>query len=169
MLNLVCWWILLYCSYDHFHLRYSHEFLMNKLSTATELWELDRMIRCGPNEIENETDMKVADSLTTWRSQRAREAICRKSAQTFHLPLVKYEDEYSLCDCKSLSLYFGRKLRNWILEENSWVWKIWTEEEWEVEVKIWTTLTYHKVEWGYRSESDKIMLRKINKVVMYLR
>ena len=125
------------------------------------------MIRCGPDEIENETDMKVADSLTTWRSQRAREAICRKSAQTFHLPLVKYEDEYSLCDCKSLSLYFGRKLRNWILEENSWVWKIWTEEEWEVEVKIWTTLTYHKVEWGYRSESDKIMLRKISKVVMY--
>ena len=46
------------------------------------------------DEIENETDMKVADSLTTWRSQRAREAICRKSAQTFHLPLVKYEDEY---------------------------------------------------------------------------
>ena len=73
----------------------------------------------------------------------------------------------SLCDCKSLSLYFGRKLRNWILEENSWVWKIWTEEEWEVEVKIWTTLTYHKVEWGYRSESDKIMLKKISKVVMY--
>ena len=72
------------------------------------------MIRCGPNEIENETDMKVANSLTTWRSQRARRAICRKSAQTFHLPLVKYEDEYSLCDCKSLSLYFGRKLRNWI-------------------------------------------------------
>ena len=66
-------------------------------------------MRCGPNEIENETDMKVADSLTTWRSQRARRAICRKSAQTFHLPLVKYEDEYSLCDCKSLSLYFGRK------------------------------------------------------------
>ena len=54
------------------------------------------MIRCGPNEIENETDMKVADSLTTWRSQRARRAICRKSAQTFHLPLVKYEDEYKL-------------------------------------------------------------------------
>ena len=54
------------------------------------------MIRCGPDEIENETDMKVADSLTTWRSQRAREAICRKSAQTFHLPLVKYEDEYIL-------------------------------------------------------------------------
>ena len=52
------------------------------------------MIRFGPNEIENETDMKVADSLTTWRSQRARGAICRKSAQTFHLPLVKYEDEY---------------------------------------------------------------------------
>ena len=52
------------------------------------------MIRCGPNEIENETDMKVANSLTTWRSQRARRAICRKSAQTFHLPLVKYEDEY---------------------------------------------------------------------------
>ena len=52
------------------------------------------MIRCGPDEIEKETDMKVADSLTTWRSQRAREAICRKSAQTFHLPLVKYEDEY---------------------------------------------------------------------------
>ena len=52
------------------------------------------MIRCGPDEIENETDMKVADSLTTWRSQRARGAICRKSAQTFHLPLVKYEDEY---------------------------------------------------------------------------
>ena len=65
------------------------------------------MIRCGPDEIENETDIKVADSLTTWRSQRAREAICRKSAQTFHLPLVKYEDEYSLCDCKSLSFYFG--------------------------------------------------------------
>ena len=54
------------------------------------------MIRCGPDEIENETDMKVADSLTTWRSQRAREAICRKSAQTFHLPLVKYEDEYKI-------------------------------------------------------------------------
>ena len=52
------------------------------------------MIRCGPNEIENETDMIVANSLTTWRSQRARRAICRKSAQTFHLPLVKYEDEY---------------------------------------------------------------------------
>ena len=60
------------------------------------------MIRCGPNEIENETDMKVADSLTTWRRQRAREAICRKSAQTFHLPLVKYEDEYSF---KSRPIY----------------------------------------------------------------
>ena len=36
----------------------------------------------------------MADSLTTKRSQRVREAICRKSAQTFHLPLVKYEDEY---------------------------------------------------------------------------
>ena len=73
---------------------------------------------------------------------------------------------WSLCDCKSLSLYFGRKLRNWILEENSWVWKIWTEEEWEVEVKIWTTLTYHKVEWGYRSESEKIVLSKVNEVVV---
>ena len=31
-----------------------------------------------------------------------------KSAQTFRLPLVKCEDEYSLCDWKSLSLYFGR-------------------------------------------------------------
>ena len=53
-------------------------------------------MRCGPDEFEKETDMKVADSLTTWRSQRARGAICRKSAQTFHLPLVKYEDEYKL-------------------------------------------------------------------------
>ena len=38
----------------------------------------------------------MADSLTTKRSQRVREAICRKSAQTFHLPLVKYEDEYKI-------------------------------------------------------------------------
>ena len=54
------------------------------------------MIKCSPNEIENETNMKVADGLTTWRSQRARRAICRKSAQTFHLLLVKYEDEYKI-------------------------------------------------------------------------
>ena len=94
---------------------------MNKLSTDTELWELDKMIRCGPNEIENETDMKVANSLTTWRSQRARRAICRKSAQTFHLPLVKYEDEYSLCDWKSLPFYFGKNSEIWILDSNSWV------------------------------------------------
>ena len=114
------------------------------------MWELDKMIRCGPDEIENETDMKVADSLTTWRSQRAREAICRKSAQTFHLPLVKYEDEYSLCDCKSLSLYFGRKLRNWILEENSWVWKIWTTR---VERHRWyVSLSTKIVIWAYNFE-----------------
>ena len=133
-----------------------------------ESWNTEIRIEwiCWLDRVLKWTDPKMADSLTTKRSQRVREAICRKSAQTFHLPLVKYEDEYSLCDCKSLSLYFGRKLRNWILEENSWVWKIWTEEEWEVEVKIWTTLTYHKVEWGYRSESDKIMLSKVSKVVV---
>ena len=69
---------------------------------------------CWLDRVLKWTDPKMADSLTTKRSQRVREAICRKSAQTFHLPLVKYEDEYSLCDCKSLSLYFGKKLRNWI-------------------------------------------------------
>ena len=71
------------------------------------------MIRCGPDEIENETDMKVADSLTTWRSQRAREAICRKSAQTFHLPLVKYEDEYkniSIVADRSYSPFYTKLL-----------------------------------------------------------
>ena len=29
------------------------------------LWEFEKMIRCGPDEFEKETDMKVADSLTT--------------------------------------------------------------------------------------------------------
>ena len=72
-------------------------------------------MRCGPNEIENETDMKVADSLTTWRSQRAREAICRKSAQTFHLPLVKYEDEYRHPPTFDICHNFLCK-RNWVLK-----------------------------------------------------
>ena len=49
---------------------------------------------CWLGRILKWTEPKMADSLTTKRSQRVREAICRKSAQTFHLPLVKYEDEY---------------------------------------------------------------------------
>ena len=49
----------------------------------------------------------MADSLTTKRSQRVREAICRKSAQTFHLPLVKYEDEYNF----KLMVYSDKNVR----------------------------------------------------------
>ena len=44
-----------------------------------------------------------------------------KSAQTFRLPLVKCEDEYSLCDWKSLPFYFGKNSEIWILDSNSWV------------------------------------------------
>ena len=29
------------------------------------LWEFEKTIRCGPNEIEKEIGMKMADSLTT--------------------------------------------------------------------------------------------------------
>ena len=76
---------------------------------------------CWLGRILKWTEPKMADSLTTKRSQRVREAICRKSAQTFHLPLVKYEDEYSLCDWKSLSFYFGKNSEIWILDSNSWV------------------------------------------------
>ena len=72
-----------------------------------------------------------------------------------------------VCAIVNRSLYtLGKNSEIEFLEENSWVWKIWTEEEWEVEVKIWTTLTYHKVEWGYRSESEKIVLSKVNEVVV---
>ena len=76
---------------------------------------------CWLGRILKWTELKMADSLTTKRSQRVREAICRKSAQTFHLPLVKYEDEYSLCDWKSLPFYFGKNSEIWILDSNSWV------------------------------------------------
>ena len=79
-----------------------------KLGTAITTW-IESKYGIYLNWLKIEVELTEKDKQTDdVRKSAWQKAICRTSAQTYHLLHAMYEDVYSLCDWKSLSLLFGK-------------------------------------------------------------